>query len=210
MNSIAGWMKAAAAALLLSGTLCASGAAAHDGHQHGSGELITAGLLPPGGMGGEFDLTDQDGRQFRIGAAGHRYTLLFFGLTRCSSVCPTALAEAQRLVKRLPARQVPRVVFVTLDPERDTPEALKKYVGAFNPEFIGLTGSVQQIADVAAAYKVGFRRVSAPDGYTVEHSAFTYLLDERGRVARLYRFGTSAEVIASELKQTPFIHASLR
>lgn len=159
----------------------------------------TAGTVPPAGvtMGGAFTLVDHRGAPLLIGTPGPA-TLLFFGFTSCPSVCPTSLADAAAAAQRL-GRDAPRVVFVTLDPERDTREVLGAYVGAFDERFIGATGTPAQIRAAADAFRVGWRKVPTAGGYTIDHSAWMYLLDERGAVVRLYAFGTPAAVIAGEI-----------
>lgn len=181
----------------LLGASLAAPALAHEGHRHAP--RISAGLAPPKGVaiGGRFDLIDHDGRPFALGAPGPA-TLVFFGFTSCASVCPAALVDAAEVVKRLGAA-APRVAFVTLDPQRDTREVLAAYVANFDPRFIGLTGSTQTIEALADAYRVAFRRVPTGASYTIDHSAYTYFLDERGAVARLYPHGAPAAVIAAEL-----------
>lgn len=188
------------AALALMLATCPAGA--HDGHRHENRPALR-GMAPPAGVriGGEFELIDQDGRPFRIGAPSGRPTLLFFGFTSCPAVCPTALADAQQVRSTLGPELAPTVVFITLDPQRDTPQVLKAYVGAFDPEFIGLGGSPEQVERAARGYRVGYRRVTTGASYTIDHSAFTYLLDERGRVVRLYPHGTPGIDLAEDLSR---------
>jgi protein SCO1 len=174
-------------------------------HAWAESRPVRAGFTPPKGrkVGGVFELNDQDGRPFLLGASNAQPTLLFFGFTQCPAVCPTALLEAKHVVARVPADRAPRVVFVTLDPERDTPDVLKAYVGAFDPRFVALSASPKLIAQVADAYLVSHRRVATGRSYTIDHSAYVYFLDESGTVQRLYAHGTPAAVIAGDIERAP-------
>lgn len=153
-------------------------------------------------LGGPFRLVDQDGRQ-RSDADFHgRYVLLYFGYTFCPDVCPTTLAMMANALAKLGAEQdgiVP--VFVTVDPERDTPAVLKAYLANFGPRFVGLTGKPGQIAAVAHAYRVYYAKHPLPGGgYSVDHSSVIYLLDPKGRFVKFYDDGVSAAALAADLK----------
>lgn len=137
------------------------------------------------GIGGPFALVDQNGRPFTDrDLRGHPH-VLYFGFTYCPDICPTTLFQLASVVKALGARAAPlRVVFVTVDPERDTVEVMKQYVSAFDPRFIGLTGSAEALAKAAKAYRVYYQKVDVGDGdYTIEHTASAMLFDADGRYA---------------------------
>jgi len=142
-----------------------------------------------------FDLTDHTGRRRTLADFKGKVVLLFFGFTNCPDVCPTALAEMAQVVKQVGADRV-QGLFVTVDPERDTPEKLASYVPAFHPSFLGLRGSPEQTAQAAQEFKIYFQAQKADKGsnsgheaehssYTVDHSTGIYIFDTQGRV-RLY------------------------
>lgn len=177
-----------------------AGAFAHEGHRHPQRPSHAPIVLPANAaIGGAVELLDHDGRPFVLGARRDRPTLVFFGFTSCPDACPTTLVEAVQIRAALGAERAPTIAFVTLDPERDTPAVLKAYMGAFDASFVGLTGSEQQIARAAELYRVGYRRVPTGTSYSIEHSAFVYLLDESGAAVRLYRHGTEAAVLVRDL-----------
>ncbi len=132
------------------------------------------------------------------------WALVFFGFTNCPDICPTTLAEFADVMDGLgdTADQL-TPIFITVDPERDRVENLAKYVSAFHPSIVGLTGTDQQIADAAKSFKVYFERIpqdTAPDGYTMGHASAVYLISPEGNFVRTYQFGTSPEMIVEDLK----------
>lgn len=154
-------------------------------------------------IGGRFALTDQEGRAVTESVLRGQPTLLYFGFTSCPDVCPTDLvkfASVAATVKKRHSMAV-RVVFITVDPERDRPKVLKAYVNAFSPDFIGLTGTPEQIADVARQYHVYYKKVPIGDkgAYTMDHSTFVFLLDARGRYAAHYGRKLTAEQLATAI-----------
>jgi protein SCO1 len=131
-------------------------------------------------------LTDSLGRPFTMNELQGKPSLVFFGFTHCPDVCPTTLAKLAQVRK---AAAIPglQVLFVTVDPQRDTPEAVGRYAHAFDPDFIGLTGDPPAIEKMTAAFGVAAVRVDLPGGdYTMDHSAAVFLLDTRGRIAGLF------------------------
>jgi len=134
-------------------------------------------------------LTDHNGRPVTLASFGGKLVVLFFGYTHCPDICPTTLSDMAQALKLMPpeaARQV-QVLFVTVDPKRDTPEILREYVPYFHPDFLGLYGSNEQVAKAAKEFKVVYRKHLEPGAsdYLIDHSAGTYVLDTRGRL-RLY------------------------
>lgn len=129
--------------------------------------------------------------------------IVFFGFTQCPDVCPTTLAE-MKSVKQLLGEDAKRfqVLFVTVDPERDTPELLSKYVTAFDPTFLGLRGDPKATAEVAKEFKVFYQKVpgATPDTYSVDHTAGSYIFDPQGRLRLFVRHGQSADKIAADIK----------
>lgn len=153
-------------------------------------------------VGGPFVLVDQHGgsrtdRDFR-----GRLVLIYFGFTHCPDVCPTDLMEISRVMLLLGAQgESVQPLFVTLDPERDTPGHLADYLPNFHPRLIGLTGSAEAVRAAADAYKVFYEKAPRPDGdYTIDHSAFIYLMDRKGGYLGFFPPGTSAERMLTILK----------
>ncbi|WP_407520379.1 SCO family protein [Methylobacterium oryzisoli] len=153
-------------------------------------------------VGGPFALVDQAGHRRTQADFGSKILLVYFGFTSCPDVCPTDLMEIGRLLTLLGDRgEAIQPLFITLDPERDTVERLAEYVPSFHPRLIGLTGSSDAIGQAAAAYKVYHERVPlGADDYTIDHSAFIYLMDRSGRYVGFFPPGTSAERMMTILK----------
>ena len=151
-----------------------------------------------------FDLPDADGRRRTLADFKGKVTLVFFGYTQCPDVCPTTLLEIAAVRKALGADGA-RVqgVFVTVDPERDTPEVLKAYVDNFGAGFVALRGSMEETQAVAKAFKVYYAKVPglAPGNYTMDHTAGTYVFDAQGKVRLFTRYGTGAEALKHDLQQ---------
>lgn len=181
---------------------------ADDGHQHGVSKQqdIPAGTLP----GGPFTLVDHTGRTVTDKDFRGSFLLVSFGYTHCPDVCPLTLAMVSQTLKHLgkDAAHV-RPLFITVDPERDTPEVLASYVRAFHPAIIGLTGTPQQIRAVTKAYKAHYAKaplktagkVSDPSYYSVDHSAFTYLMGPNGNFLEVFGFKTSPEKMAEKIRE---------
>ena len=152
----------------------------------------------------EFELSRGDGSRFRLSEMRGKAVLLFFGYTSCPDVCPTTLAELKQALDELDeenARRV-QVVFVTVDPERDTPERVQDYVTHFNPNFIGLSGSEGELVQVWQRYGV-FREIvdgTSAAGYMVNHTARVTLIDPDGNMRVSFAFETPVEDIVHDLK----------
>jgi len=142
----------------------------------------------------DFRLLDQDGKTFELSQLRGKAVLFSFGFTHCPNVCPTTLSDLAKLYRALPANEqkLVQVLFVSVDPQRDTPAMLKSYVPYSNDSFIGLTGTQAQIAETAKAYGAFYEFVrdpsGNPDSYTVNHSAITYLISPDGKWKLLYNF----------------------
>jgi protein SCO1 len=167
-----------------------------------------AGAPPLAGarLGGPFTLTDQDGRVVADSAYLGRYRLMYFGYTYCPDVCPTSLqtlmAGYHLFRDRDPAAAAKLVpVFVSVDPERDTPAVMKQYVAAFGPELVGLTGTPKEIDQVARRYGVSYakRQVEGASGYLVDHVSAAMLFGEKGEPIALVPQDGSKEQVADEL-----------
>jgi protein SCO1/2 len=169
-----------------------------------SAEFAGEELVPPS-PAPDFTLNTPDGSEFRLSRHRGQVVLLSFGYTFCPDVCPTTLVELSQVRARLgdAAKRV-RVVFITLDPERDTPERLRLYTTAFDPTFIGLTGSGEQLAQVRKAYGVVAEKqvvAGTAAAYLIAHSAYTYVIDTEGQLRLLFPFGLSIEEMADDIKQ---------
>jgi protein SCO1/2 len=153
-------------------------------------------------IGGPFALIDQHGHRITDRDFHGRFVLLYFGYTYCPDVCPTTLALMANVLERLgprAARIVP--VFVTIDPERDTPAVLKSYLASFGPRFVGLTGSSQAIARAAHAYRVYYAKHPLDGGgYAMDHSSVVYLLAPDGRFVKVYDDQTPPAALATDLR----------
>ena len=142
-------------------------------------------------VGGPFDLVDQNGRRFTDQNLRGRPTAIFFGFTFCPEVCPTTLADMTRWLAALgPQADEVNVVFVSIDPTRDTPAVLKTYLGNFDPRIHGLTGTEAEIAKTARAYRIFYNKVPLPGGgYTMDHTAGVFLFDRNGQFAGVIPYG---------------------
>ena len=172
--------------------------------KRGDAELFRSTDITGADFGRDFQLTDHTGTLRQLGDFRGKVVVMFFGFTHCPDVCPTTLAEFNAALGLLgeAANQV-QVLFVTVDPERDTPEVLAQYVTAFNPGFIGLTGTNQQIKTVAREFKIIYRKVegSRPGQYSVDHSAGTYIFDAQGRLRLYASYGLGSEAIATDVRR---------
>lgn len=151
----------------------------------------------------DFILTGPDGRPVSLSDYRGKLVALYFGYTFCPDVCPTTLAELGQAVKQLgPKAEEIQVLMVTVDPERDTPERLAEYVSYFNPAFVGLTGTPDQIAAAATPFGIYYEKHEGTPatGYLVDHTATISVLDRAGRLALVWPFGIQANDIAADLK----------
>jgi cytochrome oxidase Cu insertion factor (SCO1/SenC/PrrC family) len=152
-------------------------------------------------IGGPFVLTDQDGHARSDKDFRGRFVLLYFGYTYCPDVCPTTLAEMVDGLDKLGPKQARFVpLFITIDPERDTPAVLKKYLAAFGPRFVGLTGSVADVTRVAHAYRVYFAKHPLAGGYAMDHSSIVYLLGLDGKFVTFYDESVNSDTMVKDLK----------
>ena len=156
-------------------------------------------------IGGPFSLVGADGKPVTDRDFRGRYMLIFFGFTHCPDICPAELQVIAQALEQLGDKAKKVVpIFITLDPERDTPEAMANYVKSFGPNFVGLTGSPEAIAAAAKAYRVAYSKVenkeSAGD-YSVDHSALVYLMDPEGRYVTHFSYGLSADQMAEKLEK---------
>jgi cytochrome oxidase Cu insertion factor (SCO1/SenC/PrrC family) len=152
-------------------------------------------------IGGPFALVDQNGGTVTNETLKGKPTLIYFGYTFCPDVCPTSLLLMETAIDKLgpDAAKKVNLVFITIDPERDTQKLIKDYVTNFGPTFIGLTGTPEQVAAAARAYRVYFQKVPGKDGapYLMDHSSIVYLLDRNGRFITHFTHEAKAEAIAA-------------
>jgi cytochrome oxidase Cu insertion factor (SCO1/SenC/PrrC family) len=173
--------------------------------QHRLADTTRTGTAPEVKIGGPFTLTDHTGRQVTEKDFLGKATLIFFGYTYCPDVCPTSLTEISAAMDKLGTladKVVP--VLVTIDPDRDTPAVLKDYVAHFHPRIVGLTGTAEQIKQVAKAYRVYYAKVSDKggdkDAYLMDHSSVIYLMGPDGKFLAHFSTQSDAETMAAKIK----------
>ena len=151
----------------------------------------------------DFALTDHNGKPRTLADFKGRAVLIFFGYTQCPDVCPTTMAEMAAVMQQL-GKQADdlQVLFITLDPERDTAQLLSKYVPAFDRRFLGLYGDAAATAKVAKEFKVFYQKVSGkdPENYTIDHTAGSYVFDRQGRIRLFVRHGQGPAPIVHDIQ----------
>ena len=153
-------------------------------------------------FGKSFSLTDQNGKRRSLADFRGQVVVVFFGYTHCPDVCPTTLAELSSAVRKLgEGGNKVQVLLITVDPERDTPELLAKYVSAFNPRFLALRGTPEETARVAKEFKVIYEKVAGrtPENYSMDHSAGSYVFDPQGKLRLYVPYGRGADVFAHDI-----------
>jgi len=155
------------------------------------------------GYGRDFRLIDHTGRPRTLADFRGKVVVLFFGYTQCPDVCPTTLSQLAATMQKLgPDAARVQVLFVTVDPERDTADLLARYVPAFNASFLGLYGDATATAETAKEFKILYQKQPGPNpgGYTVDHSAGTYLFDPQGRLRVFESYGQGPDVFAHDIR----------
>ena len=178
------------ALLLASGVACAA-----DGK-------LKAGVFDPPRVAPDFSLQGSDGSELKLSRYRGKVVLLGFGFTHCGYVCPTTLATLAKAQKKLgPSGNDAQVVYVTVDPERDSPERMRTYLAAFDARFVGGTGTPEQLAKVRQAYGIQATRTASRDSqdYAVDHSSFVYLIDRDGNLRALMPYGHGADDFAHDV-----------
>ena len=166
--------------------------------------FVVLGRDPGTSVGGPFTLTNQSGQKVTEKVLeGPGASLVFFGFTHCPDVCPTALYEITQLYKALgPKGDRLRTFFITVDPERDTPELLRDYISSFDPRIVGLTGTTAEAAAALKAYRGYARKVPLEGGqYTMDHTALVYLMDSKGRFIESFNLKRAPEDAAKEIEK---------
>jgi protein SCO1/2 len=161
----------------------------------------------PSAVGGAFTLTKQDGQTVTDAAFKGEPLLVFFGYTHCPDVCPTSLFEMSQVFKAMGPDKKVQALFITVDPERDTPAVMKDYLSSFDPRIVGLSGTPEQTAAVEKAFKVYAKKVPGThpgargDDYTMDHTAIIYLLDKQGRFVNAFNLERSPQEAAKDLER---------
>ena len=151
----------------------------------------------------DFELTDHDGQVRHLADFKGKAVVMFFGYTQCPDVCPTSMSELADVKRALGADgDKLQGIFVSVDPERDTPEVLKAYMANFDPSFLALRGTPEQLAAVAKDFKIYYKRVEGqtPTSYTMDHSAGSYVYDPAGRLRVYHRYGSGAQSLAADVR----------
>jgi cytochrome oxidase Cu insertion factor (SCO1/SenC/PrrC family) len=186
------------AAAILVAALGLGGAALYVS-RHGQDGSIGMALV-----GGPFELVDQNGRTVTEKDFLGKHMLAFFGYTYCPDVCPTELQVISAALAQLgPKADLIRPVFFTIDPARDTPQAIKEYLANFDPRFVGLTGTDRQVAEAARAYRVYYAKMengSDPQSYLMDHTSIVYLMSPEGRFLKHFPYTTDAAGLAKQIE----------
>jgi len=185
------WAAVAALALLAAGLYATNGTSGSDGRP-----------VPQLSLGGPFTLTTDEGKRLSSDTLKGKPFAIFFGFTYCPDICPTTLMELTTTIEAMgeDAGRM-RFLFVTVDPERDTPDQLDTYLSSFDPRITGLTGTKQEIAQIAKAYRVYYEKVPTDGDYTMNHSSLIYLMDDKGEFVDVLAHGTDPDQRLTKLKQ---------
>jgi len=192
-----------AALLALAFSTLGTTASAEEAAQRSAAELMDAVMWNREPIGGPFRLVDQEGRQRTEADFRGKLLLVYFGFTYCPDACPTDLQAIGLALDRLGAAgDAVQPLFITLDPERDTPQHLAAYVPLFHPRLIGLSGGEAAIRHAARAYRVFHAKMQRTDGpdYTIDHSSFVYLMDRAGGYLGFFPPGTPPERMADVIR----------
>jgi len=174
------------------------GYAFRDAHDGAAGSALSSMI------GGKFDLVDQNGKPFSDADLKGKWQLVFFGYTHCPDVCPTTLNEISLAFDKLPTAERGKVgvVFISVDPERDTPAVLKEYVASFSAPVTALTGTAAEVAQAAKDYRVYYAKHPNADGsYDMDHSALIYIMDPQGRFTASFTPDDTADKIAERMQK---------
>lgn len=184
--------------LLISACLAACGGSAPEAPKFKLTDVTSVGF------GKELNLTDHNGKPRTLADFRGKVVTVFFGFTHCPDVCPTTLAEMAQVVKELgPDGDKVQVLFVTVDPERDTPQLLKQYVPSFNPSFLGLYGDLEATTRATKEFKVYFQKQpakTAGGSYNVDHGAGTFILDREGRLRLFSQYGQGPAALVHDIR----------
>jgi protein SCO1/2 len=169
------------------------------GSAHAAG--FTAIDITGANIGPDYQLSYSDGKPASLRDFKGKYVMLFFGFTQCPDVCPTTLARASEIKRLLGADgDKLQVVFVTVDPERDTGPLLAEYMRAFDPSFVAVRGNLEQTAKAAKDFKIFYRKVPSGSSYTMDHTALTYLFDANGKIRLAVKHEQTAQQVAADVR----------
>lgn len=167
-----------------------------------SASKLTRGVAT---VGGPFELVDQTGKAVSDKTYRGKHTLVYFGFTHCPDICPAGLQVITEALGKIGGKaDNVTPLFISVDPERDTPAKLAEYLKSFDDRIVGLTGSLAQVTDTAKAYRVYFAKVAnkrLPDDYTVDHSSFFYLMSPAGEFVKHFPHSISTKILARELQK---------
>lgn len=157
-------------------------------------------------LGGDFTLIDEEGESFSTSMIEGQYPFVFFGFANCPAICPAVLATMTEALNRLSEEEQNKFqpIFITLDPERDTPEVMKEFMGNFHPSFKGLGGTQAEVNAVSDQFKVYFQRIeneSEPEDYQLDHSTYIYLMNDDMQVQEIFRMDTEPQELSDDLKK---------
>lgn len=188
-------MRRLFAAVLVAGALLG-------GCGRGDGQSFQLTDVTAASFGKKLELTDHAGQRRTLADFKGKVVVVFFGFTHCPDVCPTTLVELATVARELGAdAQRLQVLFVTVDPERDTKEVLRQYVPSFNPAFLGLYGTLEETGAVAKEFKAYIQKQPQPGGsYSVDHSAGTFVLDKEGRLRLFGQYGVGAKALLHDIR----------
>ena len=152
--------------------------------------------LPVFEFGSDFILTDQNGKEFKLSDHTEKNKLMFFGYLSCPDFCPVTMAKISGVLKSMNSGEDFQIIYISVDPERDTAEKLQAYTAAFNGNIVALTGKIDNIQKIAQDYKAAFQKAESGSalGYTIDHTTRVYLLDKQNRVRHLFRYPDSPEI----------------
>lgn len=160
-------------------------------------------VVEPPDIAADFTLTDQNGNPFKLADQRGKVVVVFFGYTNCPDICPATMSDMQVVMNRLgDQRDQLKVVFITVDPERDTSERLQRFIGMFDQDIVGLTGDPATLSGVYKAYGAGATRRDLPDSalvYAMDHTATSTIIDKQGQRRLLFGFGTPVDDMLSDL-----------
>lgn len=159
-------------------------------------------ILNVAGVGGPWQLVGQDGKTRTDQDFKNKYKLIYFGFTYCPAICPTELQKTAEAYNELSSRLQDQIqmIFVTIDPERDTQEVMKNYVALFHPDLLGLTGTKDQIDAIKREYKVYGAKVPEGDSYTMDHSSYIYFMSPKDELIALYKAEQTAEEMEESIR----------
>lgn len=150
----------------------------------------------------DFTLKDPDGKDRKLADFREKVVQIFFGFTQCPAICPTALIRAKEIKRLLgPEGEKLQVIFVTVDPERDTPEVLRSYTTAFDPSFLGLYTDEARLKELSANFKFFYSKVPTGSSYTMDHSAISYVFDPQGKIRLVFSHNASGADCADDVRQ---------